>query len=246
MSRPTREPKTPTRRMADPGDAAEVGDAPSFSEEQRDLLAAAEFAICVATFYGELAERLVNGAVEGFAVAGVAPTSVHTYEVPGAFELPLAAHWCADSGRFAGVACLGAVIRGETSHYDHVCNEAARGIQDVQLRERRSVCVRRHHLRDDGAGARALRRRQAGPGPQRGERGDADGAAQARRLLTGARYHPPSRWRRCVTAAARGPRSGTPEATPWSPPGDGSTPTCRRSGSPTADAPGACTSAPGA
>jgi 6,7-dimethyl-8-ribityllumazine synthase len=134
MSRPTREPKTPTRRMADPGDGAEVGDAPSFSEEQRDLLGAAEFAICVATFYGELAERLVNGAVEGFAVAGVAPTSVHTYEVPGAFELPLAAHWCADSGRFAGVACLGAVIRGETSHYDHVCNEAARGIQEIQLR----------------------------------------------------------------------------------------------------------------
>jgi 6,7-dimethyl-8-ribityllumazine synthase len=72
--------------------------------------------------------------VEGFATGGVAPTSIHTYGVPGAFELPLAAHWCAESGRFAGIACLGAVIRGETSHYDHVCSEAARGIQDVQLR----------------------------------------------------------------------------------------------------------------
>jgi len=54
--------------------------------------------------------------------------------VPGAFELPLAAKLCADSGRYAGVACLGAVIRGETDHYDWVCAEAARGIQEVQLR----------------------------------------------------------------------------------------------------------------
>jgi 6,7-dimethyl-8-ribityllumazine synthase len=59
--------------------------------------------------------------------------SVHTFEVPGAFELPLAAKYCADSGRFAGVACLGVVIRGETDHYDFVCSEAASGIQRVQL-----------------------------------------------------------------------------------------------------------------
>ena len=96
-------------------------------------LATMEFAICVATFYEDLAERLVNGAVEAFGEEGVAPTSVHSYEVPGAFELPLAAKWCADSGRFAGVACLGVVIRGETNHYDYVCAEAARGIQRAQL-----------------------------------------------------------------------------------------------------------------
>jgi len=92
-----------------------------------------EFAVCVATFYEDLAERLVNGAVEAFGEAGVAPTSVHTYDVPGAFELPLAARWCAESGRFGGVACLGVVIRGETNHYDYVCAEAASGIQRVQL-----------------------------------------------------------------------------------------------------------------
>jgi 6,7-dimethyl-8-ribityllumazine synthase len=96
-------------------------------------LAIKEFAICVATFYEDLAERLVNGAVEAFGEEGVAPTSVHAHEVPGAFELPLAAKWCAESGRFAGVACLGVVIRGETNHYDYVCAEAARGIQRVQL-----------------------------------------------------------------------------------------------------------------
>jgi 6,7-dimethyl-8-ribityllumazine synthase len=89
------------------------------------------YAIAVATFYTELAERLVAGAQRAFAEAGV-PVDVH--EVPGAFELPLAALYLAETGRYAGVACLGAVIRGETDHYDYVCSEAARGIQDVQLR----------------------------------------------------------------------------------------------------------------
>lgn len=110
-----------------------VADPGSFSAEERERLAGYEFAICVATFYGELAEQLVNGAVEGFDDGGVSGASVHTFEVPGAFELPLAARWCAESGRFAGVACLGAVIRGETSHYEHVCAESARGVQDVAL-----------------------------------------------------------------------------------------------------------------
>ena len=96
-------------------------------------LAELEFAICVATFYEDLAERLVNGAVEAFSEQDVAPTSVHTYEVPGAFELPLAAKLCAESGRFAGIACLGVVIRGETNHYDYICAESARGVQRVQL-----------------------------------------------------------------------------------------------------------------
>ncbi len=66
-----------------------------------------------------------------FARAG--HTDVEVFDVPGAFELPLAASYAAQSGRFAGVACLGAVIRGETSHYDYVCAEAARGIQQVSL-----------------------------------------------------------------------------------------------------------------
>ena len=111
----------------------ERGAGDAFSAKERDRLARGEFAICVATFYPELAERVTNGAVEAFSDAGVSAASVHTYEVPGAFELPLAAKWCAESGRFAGVACLGAVIRGETSHYEHVCSEAARGVQDVAL-----------------------------------------------------------------------------------------------------------------
>jgi 6,7-dimethyl-8-ribityllumazine synthase len=90
------------------------------------------YAIAVARFYEELADRLVAGAQAAFAAAGAGEADV--FEVPGAFELPLAAKLCAESGRYAGVACLGAVIRGETDHYDWVCAEAARGIQDVQLR----------------------------------------------------------------------------------------------------------------
>jgi len=104
-----------------------------FSGSQRERLSGLEFAVCVGTFYEDLAERLLNGATLGFDDGGVTPASVQTFEVPGAFELPLAAKWCADSGRFAGVACLGAVIRGETDHYDYVCGESARGIQRVQL-----------------------------------------------------------------------------------------------------------------
>jgi 6,7-dimethyl-8-ribityllumazine synthase len=103
-------------------------------EEDREQLGRSEFAICVATFYEDLAERLVNGAIEGFAGGGVSAASVQTFDVPGAFELPLAAKLCAESGRFAGIACLGVVIRGETDHYDYVCAESARGIQDVALR----------------------------------------------------------------------------------------------------------------
>jgi 6,7-dimethyl-8-ribityllumazine synthase len=88
-------------------------------------------ALCVARFYSELADRLVAGAREALAEAGV--SVVEELSVPGAFELPLIASYAARSGRFDAVVCLGAVIRGETSHYDYVCGEAARGIQDVQL-----------------------------------------------------------------------------------------------------------------
>jgi 6,7-dimethyl-8-ribityllumazine synthase len=90
------------------------------------------FAIVVGRFYEELAERLVASARAVFEEAGA--ESVDVFDVPGAFELPLAALTIAQSGRYAGIACLGAVIRGETSHYDYVCSESARGIQEVMPR----------------------------------------------------------------------------------------------------------------
>ncbi len=104
-----------------------------FSEEERSALAPLRFAVCVGRFYEDLAERLLSGAEEGFELAGVRASSVSRASVPGAYELPYAAKLHAGSGRFAGVACLGVVIRGETDHYEFVCAESARGIQDVQL-----------------------------------------------------------------------------------------------------------------
>jgi 6,7-dimethyl-8-ribityllumazine synthase len=90
------------------------------------------FAIVVGRFYEDLAARLVEGARAELSEAGAA--AVEVFDVPGAYELPLAASYAAASGRYDGVVCLGAVIRGDTDHYEYVCAEAARGIQDVQLR----------------------------------------------------------------------------------------------------------------
>jgi 6,7-dimethyl-8-ribityllumazine synthase len=91
---------------------------------------ASGWAIAVGRFYEELAERLVDGAQRVFAEEAGAEADV--YDVPGAFELPLAARYCAGAG-YDGVACLGAVIRGETDHYDFVCSSAASGILRVSL-----------------------------------------------------------------------------------------------------------------
>lgn len=88
-------------------------------------------ALCVARFYSELADKLESSARAALAEAGI--EEVDRFEVPGAFELPLAAKYAAQSGRYAAVVCLGAVIRGETDHYDYVCREAIAGIQLVQL-----------------------------------------------------------------------------------------------------------------
>ncbi len=88
-------------------------------------------ALCVARFYEELADRLESGAREALGEVGI--TDIDRYDAPGAFELPLLAKYAAESGRYAAVVCLGAVIRGETDHYDWVCGETARGIQQVQL-----------------------------------------------------------------------------------------------------------------
>jgi 6,7-dimethyl-8-ribityllumazine synthase len=92
---------------------------------------AGRVALCVARFYPELADKLESGAREALAEAGI--DDLDRFDVPGAFELPLLAKYAAESGRYAAVVCLGAVIRGETDHYDYVCAEAARGIQNVQL-----------------------------------------------------------------------------------------------------------------
>jgi 6,7-dimethyl-8-ribityllumazine synthase len=94
-------------------------------------MADARIALCVARFYGELAAALESGARAALQEAGI--REIEAYGVPGAFELPLIAKYAAESGRFDGVICLGAVIRGETDHYDYVCTGATDGIMRVAL-----------------------------------------------------------------------------------------------------------------
>jgi len=88
-------------------------------------------ALCVARFYEELADALEQGARDALTGAGI--SEIDVFDVPGAFELPLIAKYAAESGRYQAVVALGAVIRGETAHFDYVCAETARGIQNVQL-----------------------------------------------------------------------------------------------------------------
>jgi 6,7-dimethyl-8-ribityllumazine synthase len=84
-------------------------------------------------FNDHITERLLDGAENALAVHNVAESDVVTVWVPGAFEVPMAAKALVVHGHVDAVVCLGAVIRGETSHYDFVAGECARGIQDVQL-----------------------------------------------------------------------------------------------------------------
>lgn len=86
------------------------------------------FAIVVSRFNEPVSKRLLEGALRGLAEGKVSSEAVTVAWVPGAFEIPLAAKRLAQSREFAAVICLGAVIRGETPHFDHICAEAARGV----------------------------------------------------------------------------------------------------------------------
>jgi 6,7-dimethyl-8-ribityllumazine synthase len=90
-------------------------------------------AIVASRFNELITGRLVDGALDTLVRQGVARDHVALVWVPGAFELPLACRWLAASGRYDALVALGAVIRGATSHYEHVCNQAARGVLDSGL-----------------------------------------------------------------------------------------------------------------
>lgn len=94
---------------------------------------ARRFAVVVARFNEAISKRLLAGALEAFRRHGVDPSRVEVHWVPGSFELPQAALHLARTGRFAALACLGVVIRGETPHFAHVSREAAAGIRQVAL-----------------------------------------------------------------------------------------------------------------
>ena len=90
-------------------------------------------AVVAARFNESITVALLEGAREGLHAAGVDPASVTEAWVPGAFELPLAAHRLASSGEVDAVVCLGVVIRGETDHYTHVATQCAAGLLRAQL-----------------------------------------------------------------------------------------------------------------
>jgi 6,7-dimethyl-8-ribityllumazine synthase len=90
-------------------------------------------AVIASRFNQELVDELLSRCLERLAELGVEQKRVAVHRVPGAFELPVAAKIAASSGKFASVICLGAVVRGDTPHFDFVAGEAARGIQNVAL-----------------------------------------------------------------------------------------------------------------
>lgn len=90
-------------------------------------------AIVVATFNDFITSRLLEGAKSALSAHGVSDDDVTVASVPGSFEIPLVAQKMAASGRFDAVICLGAVIRGETDHYEHVAGEAAKGIANASV-----------------------------------------------------------------------------------------------------------------
>ncbi len=91
------------------------------------------FAVVAARFNQFIVDNLVSGARDGFRKYNVADEAVDLIWVPGSFEIPLLAKRVAESGNYAAIVCLGAVIRGDTDHYDHVAWGAAQGIARVAL-----------------------------------------------------------------------------------------------------------------
>ena len=88
-------------------------------------------AIVVARFHEAVTSRLLSGALDGLQARGVDVDDVDVAWVPGAFEIPVVAKRFATTGRYDAVICLGAVVRGETAHFDLVAGEAARGVATV-------------------------------------------------------------------------------------------------------------------
>jgi 6,7-dimethyl-8-ribityllumazine synthase len=91
------------------------------------------FGIVVSDFNRFITDRLLSGALDALGRAGAAEDQIQVVRVPGAFELPLTAKKLAASAPFDSIICVGCILRGETSHYDHVASETSRGIQLAQL-----------------------------------------------------------------------------------------------------------------
>jgi 6,7-dimethyl-8-ribityllumazine synthase len=102
-------------------------DIPSSVADARGL----RFALVVSRFNRQVTARLLEGARSALSQAGAPPAAVETFEVPGAFEIPLAARIAAATGRFDAVVCLGCVVRGETPHFEYISSAVAHGVADA-------------------------------------------------------------------------------------------------------------------
>lgn len=91
------------------------------------------FGIVVSRFNGFITERLLAGALDALERTGADEKQIDVTRVPGAFEIAIAAKKMAQTGRYDAILCIGCVLRGETTHYDYVCSESARGIQLAQI-----------------------------------------------------------------------------------------------------------------
>lgn len=92
------------------------------------------FAIVVSRFNRAVTGGLLDGALEGLRTHGVAEDAIDVLHVPGAFEITIAANEAARTGRYAAVVCLGAVVRGETPHFDFIAREVSRGVSEAACR----------------------------------------------------------------------------------------------------------------
>ena len=97
-------------------------------------MSAAHVALIVSHYYEFITSGLAEGAKAALLEGGVPETAVHTFPVPGAYELAQAAHRVAETGRFDAVVCLGCLIRGETPHFDYIAQAAAHGIMHAAQR----------------------------------------------------------------------------------------------------------------
>ena len=92
-----------------------------------------QFGIVVSKFNELVTSRLLEGALQALRQGGASDQQIQVVRVPGAFEIPLVARHLAKTGRFNAIICLGAVIRGETAHFDYICTQASQGIAQAAL-----------------------------------------------------------------------------------------------------------------
>lgn len=103
--------------------------------QKQSMLENFSIAIVVSRFNEEITQKLYEGAIARLEESGLGSTRVTTVWVPGAIEIPLTAQRLARTGKFAAIICLGAVIQGDTKHFDYVCQQASYGCQRVSLTE---------------------------------------------------------------------------------------------------------------